>query len=365
MSAFIVPVKPTAMFATQPLYVFNPAHDEALSANYPYYYPSTIARRLAVEWATLPAVWAEHPAYVWLPGEVEVPLQGAWCEGVHFVTAREMNGRFWQTVSRIEPWGWDLLVRHQLRKAGAPADLLPSDEQIVELRRLSSRETTTRLLPWLLQHPALQPFPLVGQSLLATSSYEVESTLAEWGGAVIKSLWSCSGRGIFRVARHPTASDSGRIGRLLREQGAVEIEPIWDKVMDFALEFDISASRGVTYQGASLFETNTSGGYTGNWLAPQSVILGQISAVWGRADWLSPLIGALSEGLHLLLGGKYEGIIGVDMMLCRQGQALRLLPCVEVNLRHTMGYVALVMSARSIGLEQLPPSLQKLWYVPS
>ena len=352
------------MLTPLPLYVFNPSHDEALAANYPYYYPSNIARKLAIEWATLSAIWAERPAYVWLPDGAEEPLMEQWCEGVHFIRTKEMSLSFWQTVSRIEPWGWDLLVRHQLRKAGAPPELLPSDEQIADLRRLSSRETTSLLLPLLLKHPLLQQLPLIGKSLLATSTGDVEKNLSEWGGAVIKSLWSCSGRGVFRVGKRPTISDSGRIERLLNEQGAVEMEPIWDKVMDFALEFEISTTQGVQYSGASLFETNTAGGYSGNWLASQSAILHQISSAWGRSDWFSPVVHALVDGLDSLMRGSYEGILGVDLMICRQGDTLRLLPCVEVNVRHTMGYVALKLASADTGIEQLPPPLRKLWHIP-
>ena len=41
------------------LHLFNPSHDEALAANFPYYYPSTIARRLQTEWGLLPVLWAQ------------------------------------------------------------------------------------------------------------------------------------------------------------------------------------------------------------------------------------------------------------------------------------------------------------------
>ncbi len=45
----------------------------------------------------------------------------------------------------------------------------------------------------------------------------------------------------------------------------------------------------------------------------------------------------LEKALEKLLIGKYIGPVGVDMMVARQ----KIHPCVEVNLRNTMGRCAL------------------------
>jgi hypothetical protein len=55
----------------------------------------------------------------------------------------------------------------------------------------------------------------------------------------------------------------------------------------------------------------------------------------------------LRIALQQRLAGHYVGPLGVDMMLVRQTDGtLCLHPCVEVNLRHTMGHVALHLSRR-------------------
>ena len=346
-----------------PLLVFNPSHDEALAAGYPYYYPSTVARRLAQRWAALPALWHDGPAWVWLPDGSEQPDAAPWCSHVQFVRTRQLTPRFWQTqVQRIDCWGWDLLLRQQLLKAGAPVSLLPDDAALSHISRLSSRESTARLLPRLQADARLASLPMVGESVLVHIIPEFEAHLQQWGGAMVKSLWSCSGRGVFRVGARPTVSDSGRVARLLREQGSVELEPVQRGVLDFGLEFVCQPPHGVCYVGASLFETGRSGAWGGNVVAPQHVIVDRITrAMPGYGAWLSPVVAALTDALNSLLGTAYSGHLGVDLLVCSTPQGPALLPCVEMNLRRTMGHVALKLAERAGDMDRLPPELRELW----
>ena len=349
------------------LHLFNPSHDEALAAGYPFYYPSTIARQLAVEWAMLPALTAEPGDWVWLPEGAELPetSRAHWLSGVRFVKGRKLNEHFWarERVGRIEPWGWDPLLRHQLSKTGVPASLLPTDEALSRLRALSSRETTAFVLSRLLGAPALQGFGLTGQSVVARSEAEVERCLAQWGGAMVKSLWSCSGRGVFCVRETPTASDRGRWNRLLREQGGVELEPVQQGQLDFALEFRATARGRVEYLGASLFRTGSQGAYMGNVVAPQAAIMQEIAAAFPLYPKLHALlVETLEEVLASRLDGHYAGPLGVDLMVCKSPAGPTLLPCVEVNLRKTMGHVSMKVAQREIKPSDIPSALRKLRY---
>ena len=126
-------------------HIYNPSHEEALSANTPYYYPTLAARSQRLRFGALPALWASPGDAVWVEEDGALPDAPLY-SGVRFVTRRELRPSFWEEVERIEPWGWDLLVRHSLRKAGAPERLLPTDEQLATVRRLSSRETVSPVL---------------------------------------------------------------------------------------------------------------------------------------------------------------------------------------------------------------------------
>ena len=112
------------------LHIFNPSHDEALAAHTAHYCPSRPARRLAHALAELPRLWAAA-------GDVclHLPESGG-TEGVEIPD--------WAAVERIEPWGWDRHLVGLLRRLGAPERLLPDDERLCALRRMSSREMGVR-----------------------------------------------------------------------------------------------------------------------------------------------------------------------------------------------------------------------------
>ena len=267
------------------LYLFNPSHDEALAAHTPYYYPTKIARHLAVVWGMLPGIWAEPGDLVWVDEaltEEEIANQrGVWCEGVRFVHTRELNAALWGQVDRVEPWGWDALVHRQLLKAGAPAQLLPDATQLETIRQLSSRQTTERVLPALVQRLTACGIPAVGESRIVAALPEAHTLLQQWGGAMIKALWSCSGRGVFRVSEQLSALEHGRMAKLLREQGAFEMQRFYDGRFDFALEFSVSPSGEVLYEGPSYFRTSPLGGYSGNVIQPIATLEHEIAGKIG------------------------------------------------------------------------------------
>lgn len=344
------------------LHVFNPSHDEALAADYPYYYPSNIARRLQTEWGLLPMIWAA-PGDAVLTDDATQPLPAAGRFGhVRQVTARQLTPAFWQNVKRIVPWGWDLLLRHRLRKLGAPEDLLPTDAQLAAIRRLSSRETTAAVLPVLRTHLENAGLRTTGESCIVSTWDEALCAFARWPSVFVKGLWSCSGRGVFKVTGTPTASDSGRLQRLLERQGGVEVQRACKALTDFALEFDTDGAGHVRYLGISSFVTNASGGYGGNVVAPQPVIEKSVSAQFEHAEWLQPLVEACTSTFGPQFSGEYAGPFGVDMMVADTPAGPAIFPCVEVNLRRTMGHVAIDMAKHSLNAGDMPPQLQNLWY---
>lgn len=139
---------------------------------------------------------------------------------------------------------------------------------------------------------------------------------------------------------------SGWCGRQLREQGGVIVEPVYNKVSDFALEFYANGAGGVRYTGLSVFLTTARGTYAGNWVASEE----------DKVRWLTdriPLLlwqmlkTAVTHYLADWLGNGYNGHLGVDMMLCRVpgSEYLCVHPCVEINLRRTMGQVSVDLAS--------------------
>ncbi len=55
----------------------------------------------------------------------------------------------------------------------------------------------------------------------------------------------------------------------------------------------------------------------------------------------------MERALDAVIAPHYTGPLGVDMMVARTGGGERfVMPCVEVNLRYTMGFVAMAVARR-------------------
>lgn len=315
------------------LHIFNPEHDEALAAGMPFYTPTRAARTMAQKGARWPHLWSEEGDYVLLPdaGAQDFPLSAEIIE----IYPKDLTPSLWERVGRIDPWGWDAALCRRLRLRGAPERLLPDAQRLETIRQLSSRATSVRLLRLLRQ--ALPE--TVGEAEILKGVGEVEDYAARHSAAMLKAPWSCSGRGVFKAAAPLPEAVRRRVERILEKQGSIAAEPFYDRIKDFALEFEARPDGAISYQGVSYFAASATGAYAGNLIAPQSVLLAKIGEPLPAL--LPQLIAACTAALETLLKGNYCGPLGIDMMLVQKDGAVRLHPCVELNLRRTMGHVAL------------------------
>ena len=101
------------------------------------------------------------------------------------------------------------------------------------------------------------------------------------------------------------------------------------------MEFE-ATDEGIRYLGLSLFHT-ANGAYTGNILATECVKRKMLSR-YVSMDLMDAVQQKIKDTLDL---GDYRGPFGIDMMVC-DGHLLH--PCVEINVRRTMGHVALALA---------------------
>jgi hypothetical protein len=292
--------------------LFDPAHDLALAKGVRHFTPPMAARRLATDLAALAPLWQPDE-------ETETPL----------------------------PWGWNYNTCKALATAGVAPQRLPSQSELETLRRLSSRTTVIDLMRKL--RTSGLPDIVSGAPELprAVESVEALTELVETqqGHFLLKAPWSSSGRGLSWSRVMPKAALLRRGAAIIREMGCVLWEPELAKVQDFAMLF-YADQREVHRVGYSMFETDAMGTYRhglvasneemerrlGQWVPPTALrVLGAAYAERLLPDLLAPL-----EGRNWPLG-----YVGVDMMVYSTAEGtLRVQPCVEVNLRCTMGVVA-------------------------
>lgn len=122
------------------------------------------------------------------------------------------------------------------------------------------------------------------------------------------------------------------------------VEPYYDKVMDFGMEFSIGENGMAVYRGLSLFRT-VNGAYAGSILATENEKRKMMGRYVGL-EVIDRLADMVISRMGDLTGGSYKGPFGIDMMIVadKAGDGFKIHPCVELNLRCTMGHVALGIS---------------------
>lgn len=371
------------------IHLFNPEHDLALAHNGRHFTPPHAARELRMNLGYIPALWAADGDIV-LVDDSDFAQKASRrlrsrMANVSFLTADEFRLRFNpQAVSltpgecEVQVWGWDAAVCFQLSEAGVPQSLLPSDEQLTALRQLSHRRTAVGLLAALRQHQSLTD-QTVGESCECRTMDDVQQIISRWRRVVLKAPWSSSGRGIKYVDGQLSRSQQGWCVNILREQGSVVAEVYYNKVKDFGMEFFSDGRGNVSYLGLSLFST-LNGAYTGNILATEAD-KEQMLAAYLPAELTHAVRIQLEALLSQTIGTAYRGPLGIDMMVVSQSSKehaqssdskiqnsnfnaqssklnvqiskFLLHPCVELNLRRTMGHVALALSPSSLEPQRL------------
>lgn len=122
------------------------------------------------------------------------------------------------------------------------------------------------------------------------------------------------------------------------------VEPFYDKVIDFGMEFTSDGHGRAVYCGLSLFNT-VNGAYAGSVLATEKDKLDMLAYYVDRV-LLMKVRDCIAMVMGASLDGVYQGPFGVDMMVVASHDSAGFLlhPCVELNLRRTMGHVAMEVS---------------------
>ena len=317
------------------LHIFNPGHDLALAADIDNFTPPHAARALRSSLDYIPALWAKegdvvlvddvaHARRAFKRVSQQVAKYRPWHEPeVEFVEEGKLKDI---SVARVEPWGWDRSLAYSLRRHGVDESLLP-DAEALRLMRDESHRRTAKLL---LGHVG------ISEAFECSTLNAIHDLIYKYNKVVAKAPWSSSGRGIRFLNDTLDEHTQGWLRNTIRQQGCVMVEPLYNKVLDFGMEFKRDEDGNVAYLGLSLFQT-INGAYTGNMLATEAVKREVLSRYVSLSD-----LDAFTAAACEYLAGRltYVGMFGIDMMALEDGR----LALAEINLRRTMGHVALAIS---------------------
>lgn len=315
------------------LWIFNPDNDIALGNNLRNFTPPRNAMLLREAGAMLPVWTANNGDFIYSNN----PADSDWLKSIMAKRGKNITLLSADNIDKIEsikPWGWSRAIANTLLQKGVSLHLLPSEEQIDKIRMLSHRHSSISINK--------QLYVMGIDSIIPTEISDIKQLkliLDANKPVVIKSPWSSSGRGVLYSENNDATRLLKQAEGIIRNQGCILVEPKLDKVIDFAMLYEIKNGKA-KYIGLSVFSTLIGGNYTGNIVASE-LYLSNIISRYIPSAYLTQLQNALETILSDLVGNAYNGICGIDMMIyVDENGEHQIAPCIELNLRHTMGYVA-------------------------
>lgn len=319
---------------------FNPGHETAVLNASPYYTAPANVVAMQRELSFLPA---------WYGSSSDVVLVESLTEYEDFYSA--ISKQFPLLPKPIDAtsigdykneevvlWGISPQAIHYMRSICDASCIIPDWKE--EYLLLHSRETAKECLIKLINTVDGISKNIIPEfhSQLATIEEAVNMSPYQ---LLAKAPYSSSGRGLLWLPQTGlTRTEKQILHGILRKQGSVSVERVLGKYMDFAMEFLVDNQGDISFEGYSLFSTNAKGSYLGNYLVDQKDIIAQLTCKIS-----SDLLLQVQEKLALILKEKYapfyKGCIGVDMMLYKEDGEYKLHPCLEINMRYNMGYLAL------------------------
>ena len=318
------------------MYIFNPDNDLALANFNPHFTAPASARTMRHDLALLPVWYSPSGSLVVAEGD----SNKKWLQALKDLLPINSSLISYSQVAdyattEVKPWGWNPSLRKQLMQWGVSQELLPSLPTLELLRNYSGRQHAVKLLRELKTIRSL----FCGESYYFTDSNKLLTHLhTATGDQVLKMPYSGSGKGLVWLRGAITDKQTDWCSRVIKMQGGVVVEPVLNKVQDFAMEFQLT-NLGAQFAGYSLFQSAPSGAYIGNVLLTDTDIEDRLSQYIDRS-----ILSALKDMLTTKLSHyfpHYRGYLGIDMLVCQASPATyQLQPCIEINMRMNMGLVA-------------------------
>ena len=323
------------------LYIFNPEHDMALANFSPYYMPPQEIIHMKEDLCFLPVWYASEDSYISIYDKGIISTFNGQISSFKRFSEERFVDDF--PDSEIIPWGWNPSLVHSLLSSGVLEKQCPDTTKLERIHYLSGRQQCIDVLDSLSSIEGT-----CGKAYQCNNISDIKNLLNTHPQVVFKSPWSGSGKGLtFTSVSTWNDNIEKRLLRIIRSQGCIMAEPVYNKVLDFAMEFYSDNNGSISFIGYSMFNTDAHGSYKSNILMSNELIEQRLSE-YISSSILSEVRDSLIKKLGTMFSGDYTGYFGVDMMICDENGRYLLHPCVEINLRMNMGVVSRILFDRYV-----------------
>ena len=305
------------------LLVFNPEHDYALAFRGHNYTPPLSILRLQKDLQHLPLVWGFPDDHILLYDGKTVRIEENFC------TTPSQKLDIYESV---EPWGWNVSLVEKLNMLSIEGNNIPSKERLESIRNLSHRRTTIKANDEMKSPQMPEEFFDIDKAM---TFYKANPD------CYFKLPWSGGGRGVVATEELDECKVRQWVSGGIRRQGSVIGEKKVYRRLDFASLWTVGPEKA-KFEGFSVSVCDGRGKYDGNLVGHQSE-LEELILSSARQD-VTVVLQLQRNFIESHISPYYSGLMGIDMIVDHDG---RVFPCVEINLRRTMGHVALLYSRLS------------------
>jgi hypothetical protein len=336
------------------IYLFNPTCEYAIANENENWQPNRLLQKMEYDLSALPLFFAKKNDFVLvdkIPSLKFIELLEQLCiEIPNFILKHEAtNNQIFTNLpkNKMLPWGWSPAAHKLLfpfkESCSVEFQQSPVFNWMSEHREITSRKFAIDILKHVstkINAGYLLPSKQIPK--ICQSQTDFENAIRQWGKIMVKAPWSSSGRGLQPITKtpvHPKVWE--KVLGIVKEQGYAIAEPYLNKLLDLAFLLELKKGK-VEFLGISNFCTNKKGQYEGNYinglpLETEQEIFDFVKIV--EQEIREPLVNAIENSNMAIF---FEGVFGVDTLIYTDETGnLRINPCLEINVRHTMGLLSL------------------------
>lgn len=339
------------------LFYFNPTCELAVANGSFSYVPPLLLQEMEQDLATLPFVFCTKDDVVLSeskPSDFYLEmLENCGFEIPDFCTLAQIESFPKNSFRDILPWGWSPAAHFKLKNVKTKCinefRESPVNSWRNEHKTLFERSTSLDFLQRILKnHPRSFFIPESLTGVKVFNQDELEKLLEEYQSIVVKAPLSSSGRGI-QIIRKSKLNSSNKqwIAGIFKQQNYLVAEPFLEKIIDFSFQFRILPDANIRYSGHSVFETSSNGQYRSTFIhAGLKAILPEenVKNVMGMIENTAQIV--KDQLIFSDYAKWHRGYLGVDALLFRHMNEIKVQPCIEINSRMNMGVLAQLVEKR-------------------
>lgn len=339
------------------VFYFNPTCELAVANGSFSYMPPLLLSKFENDCSVLPFVFSTSGDFVLTESkpssEFIKRLTAAGFEMPEFCNLNELTSESSANLNSIFPWGWSPAAHFILKglkdKCSPEFQISSVFSWKEEHKTLFERMTSLHFLNDFLRQNPLDFF--INQEMMGTivtSIEEIGNLLEKQNRLVIKSPVSSSGRGIQIIRKSALNSSNIQwISGILNQQKYLIAEPFLDKIADLSFQFRITDKNEPEYLGYSVFETNTNGQYKCSLIHPQIEINGFAEIFRETGEMIEITASRLKMALkNSIYKEVHRGFLGIDAIIYRDSEGLKIQPCIEINSRMNMGILTILIEKK-------------------